>query len=236
MNTATFAFGGDLDFFLERDRRGRVFPLTFAPHQSIKHLIEALGVPHVEVGLVLANGVPVEAGYRPRKDDRIEIRPVSPGWEGEVHFLLDIHLGRLAAHLRMLGFDCLYRNDYRDEEMADLLRVERRILLSRDRQLLMRKVVAAGYCPRSLSPEQQLVEVVRRFDLARRARPFTRCMRCNGLLVSVEKAAVLDRLEPLTRDYFDTFASCTDCNQVYWKGSHWERMRAVIKELALSEN
>ena len=231
MNKAVFRFSGGLDVFLAPALRGRDIPLTFEDHQSVKHLIEALGIPHVEVGEILADGVPVGAGYRPRDGARIEVLPPAPGCPVEPRFLLDNHLGRLAAFLRLLGFDCLYNNDFEDSAMAALLADDPRILLSRDRRLLMRKVVRYGYCPRSLDPQEQLGEVVRRFELAGRIQPFHRCLRCNTPLVPVDKAQVLDRLEPLTRRYFDEFRLCPHCDQVYWKGSHYERMQGLIEGL-----
>ena len=229
MKTAVFIFHTELVFFLPQ--HAAEVPLTFADHQSLKHLIEALGVPHVEVGQVLQDGQPVGLDSLPRDGARLEIFPPSPGCPIAARFLLDNHLGRLAAYLRMLGFDCLYENDFQDDEMAARLAADPRILLTRDRRLLMRKAVRYGYCPRSLAPQAQLLEVVRRFDLAPLIRPFRRCLRCNTLLVPVEKSAVLERLEPLTRRYFDEFHLCPACNQVYWKGSHYQRMLALIAGL-----
>lgn len=231
MNAATFIFIGGLNDFLPRDLRGREVLLSFEEHQTVKHLIEALGVPHVEVGNVSRDGETLGMDYHPRNGDRTEVRPAPPGCPVEPRFLLDNHLGRLAASLRMLGFDSLYDNTCSDEQLAALLESEVRILLSRDRRLLMRKVVRYGYCPRSLDPRRQLLEVVRRFDLGPAIQPFRRCLRCNGLLQPVEKAVVLSQLEPKTRRYYDEFARCGSCGQVYWRGSHWERMRQVVEQV-----
>jgi uncharacterized protein with PIN domain len=218
---------GVLNDLLARDQKGKEITLTFSSHQSVKHLIESLGVPHVEVGRITANREPVEWGYCPRTGDRIEVQPAT-GCPTEPRFMLDNHLGRLAAYLRMLGFDSLYDNSYSDEQMAEILVTDPRILLTRDRRLLMRKVVQYGYCLRSLEPPEQLQEVVRRFDLKHVTQPFHRCLRCNGILEPVEKAAVLDRLEPKTKLYYNDFARCPDCDQIYWKGSHYERMEKLI--------
>jgi uncharacterized protein with PIN domain len=229
MRTALFVFKADLDFFLPR--HAAEMRLTFEDHQTIKHLVESLGIPHTEVGEVRQDGQPASLGQPPHDGARLEVFPPPPGCPTAPRFLLDNHLGRLAAYLRMLGFDCLYRNDFQDEEMAALLAVEARILLSRDRRLLMRKAVRFGYCPRSFEPQRQLVEVVRRFDLTGRIQPFHRCMRCNTPLVPVEKKAVFDRLEPLTKRYFEEFQLCPQCNQVYWKGSHYQKMMGLIDRL-----
>jgi len=228
---AYFDFHPELHCFLPRDKRNVTLALAFKGRQSLKHLIESLGVPHTEVGQVTVNGQARGLDSVPHNGDRIEVRAAAPGCPIEPRFLLDSHLGRLAAYLRMLGFDCLYRNDYDDAELAELVQREKRILLSRDRRLLMRKVVQYGYCLRSLEPPEQLTEVVRRFDLADKIRPFHRCLRCNGALQPVSKETVLDRLEPLTKIHYDEFSLCPACDQVYWKGSHVERMEKLIESV-----
>ena len=231
MSMAYFDLQPELHCFLPRDKRNVTIALAFKGRQSLKHLIESLGVPHTEVGQVTANGQARGLDSVPHNGDRIEVRAAAPGCPIEPRFLLDSHLGRLAAYLRMLGFDCLYRNDYDDAELAELVQREKRILLSRDRRLLMRKVVQYGYCLRSLEPPEQLTEVVRRFDLADKIRPFHRCLRCNGALQPVSKETVLDRLEPLTKIHYDEFSLCPACDQVYWKGSHVERMEKLIESV-----
>jgi uncharacterized protein with PIN domain len=148
-----------------------------------------------------------------------------------VRFVLDGHLGKLASYLRLLGFDTLYRNDYDDDELADTSSNQRRILLTRDRGLLKRNRVWFGYCIRARSPGEQVVEVLKRFDLAERAHPFSRCACCNGLLTPVEKVDVFDRLEPKTKLYYDDFRICQDCDRIYWKGSHFERMESQLQDL-----
>ena len=231
MSTAYFDLQPDLQFFLPRDKRNITIALAFKGRQSLKHLIESLGVPHTEVDQVTVNGQARSLDGVPHNGDRIEVRPAAPGCPVEARFLLDSHLGRLAAYLRMLGFDCLYDNDYHDDGIADILAEDPHILLTRDRRLLMRKVVQSGYCLRSLEPSEQLVEVVRRFDLSGKTTPFHRCLRCNHPLEPVNKNTVLDRLQPLTKRYFDEFHLCPACNQVFWKGSHFERMQTLINRL-----
>ncbi len=217
--------------FLPIKDRGKAIHLTFDTHQTVKHLIESIGVPHVEVGSIFASRDEVGFDYRPENGVRIDVYPPAPGCPIEPRFMIDNHLGRLAASLRMLGFDCLYENDFQDDEMADLLRNEDRILLSRDRRLLMRRIVRYGYCPRSLDPEEQLREVVARFDLAGRIEPFRRCLRCNQELEAVSKEGIADRLLPLTKRYYNEFVICRKCDQIYWKGSHYTRMLGVVNDL-----
>ncbi len=232
MIEADFIFHGDLEWFLSSRREAGPVHLSFEDHQSAKHLIESLGVPHVEVGDVQADQKHVSLNYLPRDHEKLEVFPPTPGSPLEPpRFMLDNHLGRLAAFLRMLGFDSVYHNDFEDAEMVRLLENDPRILLTRDRQLLMRKAVLFGYCLRSLEPVEQLEEVVRRFQLGPLTHPFTRCLRCNGVLRPVKKADVIDQLEPKTKLYYEEFARCPDCGQIYWKGSHWERMQAMISKI-----
>lgn len=231
MSTAYFTFLGRLNDFLPKDQTGQEIGVYFRERQSVKHLAESLGVPHPEIGQVQVNGHEGTLNTITQNGDRVELHPVPDGCPVEPRFILDNHLGRLAAHLRMLGFDCLYHNDYDDDELAEVTQQAGRILLSRDRRLLMRKAVTYGYCLRSLEPVQQLVEVIERFQLAKRIVPFHRCIRCNHTLEPVAKEAVLDRLEPLTRLYFDEFQICPACEQIYWKGSHYERMQTLIEQI-----
>jgi len=233
MNSANFRFLDELNDFLPPNRKHTAFDYPFTENPSVKHLIEALGIPHTEVAGICVNETTVPLGYRVQHGDRIEVIPASqpdgkpPG--PEPRFVLDNHLGQLATYLRMLGFDTLYRNDYQDDELAQVTDQEGRILLTRDRRLLMRKVVVYGYCIRSMDPRRQVVEILRRFGLFGKITPFRRCLRCNHTLQPVSKETVLDRLEPLTKRYYDEFHLCPACNQVYWKGSHYARMNGLIE-------
>ena len=229
---ATFTFSGELNDFLPNYRKNKTFNLEFAPHQSLKHLIESLGVPHTEIGTVLVNGQAADASKRLRKGDQIVIHPAETPVEGDACFILDNHLGQLATYLRMLGFDCLYRNDYQDDELARVAINEGRILLTRDRRLLMRKVIRNGYCIHQTDPRMQAVKLLRRFKLLGQVKPFQRCLRCNSPLQPVAKQDVIERLEPLTKKYYDEFHICPSCKQIYWKGSHFEHMQQMIIELA----
>ena len=232
MSTAEFYFHGRLAFFLSRDHRDHPITVHFQGRQSVKHLAESLGAPHAEIGRIRVNGRDEALGRITQDGDRVEVHPIENGCPIEPRFVLDCHLGRLTAHLRMLGFDCLYQNSYDDSELAGIAGREGRILLTRDRRLLMRKIVTHGYCLRSLDSLEQVKEVIQRFELTDKARPFHRCLRCNHPLEPVEKDAILGRLEPLTRQYFDEFHMCPACEQIYWKGSHYERMQSLITKIA----
>lgn len=204
-------------------------------------MIESLGVPHPEVDCILVNGEAVNFSYIVRDGDRIDVHPISTATEvsplvsvrpqppSNFRFVLDVHLGKLAASLRLLGFDTLYRNDYADEELAEISACQQRMLLTRDKGLLMRSRVTYGYYVRATNPDQQVVEVLRRFDLFGKVLPFQRCIRCNGLLEPVSKESILDQLPPKTRLEIDDFHRCSECSQIYWRGSHYERMQQFIE-------
>ena len=231
MSMAHFLFHGRLNDFLPQDQKERQIAVDFQGQQSIKHLTESLGVPHPEIGQVQVNGWAKALEGITQDGDQVEVYPIENGCRVEPRFLLDCHLGRLTAHLRMLGFDCLYQNHYEDSNMAEIVQREKRILLTRDRRLLMRKVILHGYCLRSLNSLEQLTEVIQRFELIDKIQPFHRCLRCNHPLEAVDKNVILDRLEPLTKQYFDKFHICPACGQIYWKGSHYEQMQNLIERI-----
>lgn len=244
---ATLRFYGALNDFLPRLRRGQIIRHSFDGQPSVKDMIESLGVPHPEVAHVAVNGGAVGFGYLVRDRDEIHVYPArySPAshldgslWPDPpqpARFVLDIHLGRLAAYLRMLGFDTLYRNDYEDEELARVASAENRILLTRDVGLLKRGIVRHGYFVRSIVPEQQIRDVMQYYRLASQAEPFQRCIKCNGALIDVAKDEILEQLPANTAEVFDKFRQCPDCDQIYWRGSHLERMERLIDEIKADE-
>jgi hypothetical protein len=228
---ATFTFIGELNDFLPHYRKNTAFSVEFADHQSLKHLIESVGVPHTEFGLIQVNGQGAEPVRRMAEGDQVKVYPAEEPLEGEANFILDNHLGQLATYLRMLGFDCLYRNDYQDEELSRVAIQDGRVLLTRDRRLLMRKVITRGRCLHHTDSRKQVLEVLDRFQLYEQIMPFQRCLRCNSALQRVSKLDIIDRLETLTRQYFDEFRICPACDQIYWKGSHYNHMLEMITEL-----
>lgn len=236
-----FRFYGELNDFLPEDRRQVTFDFDFNGHETVKHLLESLGVPHTEVDLILVRGESVDFNHQLQDGDLVSVYPVfesidispvarvRPEPLREPKFVLDNHLGKLATYMRMLGLDTLYRNDFDDDELAHISDKRNRILLTRDRDLLKRNQVTHGYWIRDKDPREQVVEVLRRFDLFSYVDPFRRCMRCNGILEPVSKEQVIDQLEPKTKLYFNEFRICQECGQVYWRGSHFKRMEAFIE-------
>jgi uncharacterized protein with PIN domain len=226
---------GELNDFLPHYRKNITFSLEFESHQSLKHLIESIGVPHTEFGRVLVNGQLTESNSRLRDGDQVMVYPANSTLGDAPCFILDNHLGQLATYLRMLGFDSLYRNDYQDDELARVSIEEGRVLLTRDRRLLMRKAIRLGYCIHQTDPRQQAAEVLRRFNLSGQVKPFQRCLRCNSSLQQVAKQDIIERLEPLTKLYYDEFRICPSCQQIYWKGSHYGHMLELIAEMEHEE-
>lgn len=242
MSRAALHFHGNLNDFLPAPRRDQTFGHTFPDQSSIKDLIESLGVPHPEVGCMLVHGRPVDFAYLVRDGDEIAVYPEG-AWPDlpagrpalrpppAPRFVLDTHLGRLAAYLRMLGFDTLYWNYRDDEDLARCSSDEGRILLTRDLGLLKRGIVVHGAFVRSTDPQEQILEILRRFDLFGLVAPFGRCMRCNGTLAAVDKDSVAERVPPLTRQVYEVFWACQSCNQVFWAGSHYQRMRGLVDQV-----
>jgi uncharacterized protein with PIN domain len=243
MVTATFRFYEELNDFLAPERRGHEFASACARAASAKHMIEALGVPHTEVELVLVNGESVGFDRILRDGDRVAVYPKFEALDitplllvrdrplREIRFVADAHLGGLAHLLRMTGFDTLYDNAFRDEEIERIAAAEHRIVLTRDRELLKRRTITHGCYVRALRSSEQIREVFDRLDLAGSARPFTLCLHCNAPLNTVDKAPVAARIPPGVRDRYERFSMCPVCTRVFWEGSHWQSMRAMVEEL-----
>ncbi len=238
-----FRFYGSLNDFLPPDRRQRPVGYDFSGTPAVKDAIEALGVPHPEVDLIIAGGRSVGFDHRLSPGERIAVYPsfcaleleggklLQPPPLSEPAFILDVHLGKPARWLRMLGFDSLYRNDYEDREIVRIALREERIILTRDRGLLKNSLVRRGYWIRAEDPEGQVREVLDRYDLEEKIRPFTRCLSCNGLLEDISRDQVLDRLPPRTRREHRRFKICPGCGKIYWPGSHHRAMQARIVRL-----
>ncbi len=243
--TATFRFYEELNDFLAPEHRRRSFTRRCARAATVKHMVEALGVPHTEVELVLVNGESVGFERLIREGDRVAVYPKFEAFDvtpllrvraqplREPRFVADAHLGGLAHLLRMTGFDTLYDNGYHDAQIEHIAIAEQRIVLTRDRDLLKRRGVSHGCYVRAQRSEAQLREVFARLDLARAARPLTRCLRCNAPLHAVSQAEVEARLPQAVRERYRDFSACAGCGRVYWPGSHWQRMRALVASFGL---
>jgi hypothetical protein len=241
--SCTFRFYAELNDLLPANKRQQNIGHKFRGTPSVKDTIEAIGVPHTEVDLILVDGVSVGFEHLLRGGERVAVYPVFERFDiekvarvrpkplREPRFVLDVHLGKLAHYLRLIGFDTLYRNDYSDECIVRLAVDQRRIILTRDRGILKHSAVTHGYWMRNTDPHEQLKEVVRAFDLTPRIRPFSRCMECNGILHSVKKDTIREKIPAGVARDFQVFSQCPDCSRVYWRGSHYDRLTSMLQEL-----
>jgi uncharacterized protein with PIN domain len=227
---------GELNDFLPPARRCRSFPVCCLAARSVKDVLEAAGVPHTEIRFVLVNGEPTPLAHVLRAACRLAAYPAcyrtdlvpacAPPWPrpGDCRFVADVHLGKLARLLRLLGFDCLHDPSWDDPELARRSAEERRVLLTRDRGLLKRAIVPFGVCVRSSDPEQQAAYVLARLRLHGASTPGSRCLACNGLLRPATPEEARDRVPPRSLVAFDRFYVCASCARVFWHGSHWEHL------------
>ena len=252
-NSCTVRFHGTLNDFLPADLRNKPFYHHFFLNPSVKDLIESLNVPHVEVDDIwingeicdffrkISNGDIIEVfhgNYEIREDGKndsqINTPPIHllPRLPEDIAFILDVHLGKLARNLRLLGFDCAYRNDFNDDEIISISEKTNRILLTRDIQMLKNFRVKYGYFLRSTDHRQQTEEILNRFQIKEKIRLMSRCSVCNGHIHEVPKDKIISQLEPETERFFNEFFQCDVCGKVYWKGSHYERMQGLIAQIA----
>jgi len=242
--TAFIRFYEELNLFLAKELRKKEVPCSFAPGTTVKKMIEDLGVPHTEVDLILVGGRSVPFEHRLRVGERISVYPVFESFDisavsrvrpkplRQTRFILDVHLGKLAHMLRIMGFDAAYSNSADDADIVAAALAEKRIILSRDRGLLKRKAVTHGCYVRSKAPVQQVREVVERFHLQKSIDPFSRCPECNAPLVQADREAVDAQVPRRVRQATGSFSQCPVCGKVYWRGSHWrdmaERLNRVL--------
>ena len=238
-------FYEELNDFLPLEKQKIRFDHSVATKTSIKDIVEALGVPHTEIDLILVNGKSVDFTYQIKNNDDISIYPVFEKLDiSEINhlrpeplrnpkFILDVHLGKLARHMRLLGFDTIYDNSYADKTIALHSQNENRIVLTRDIGLLKNKIISRGYWIRQTDPEKQIREILDTFDLYRKCQPFTRCIECNGLLEEIEKKEIDRFIPPLAKKYYAHFMQCHSCKRIYWEGTHYQKLKAWVDKIMI---
>jgi hypothetical protein len=243
MKTAYFRFYEELNDFLPKEKQKVRFAHNFLGRVSIKDMIESIGVPHTEIDMILVNGEPVDFKYLVKDRDEISVYPVFESFDiSDVQkvrekplrlpkFILDVHLGKLAKLLRLLGFDTYYRNDLEDEEIIQIAQAEKRTILTKDLGILKQNAVTHGYYVRATKPEVQLEEVTERFHLNKEMSVGTRCIDCNTILETVKKSEIIDRIPPKVKKYYEEFYICRTCDKIYWKGSHYESMQKIVDRI-----
>jgi uncharacterized protein with PIN domain len=239
----TLRFYEELNDFLPKDKKKKRFVHNFIDRTSVKDLIESLGVPHTEVDLILVNDISVGFEYIINDAEDISVYPVFESLDiSDVQhlrskplrnpkFVADVHLGRLTKYLRMMGFDIYYKNDFSDEEIVKISLKERRAILTRDIGILKRTEVTHAYFIRTDKVEKQTEEVIRRFDLQNEIKEFSRCLECNELLKSIKKETIIEQLPPKVSQTHNEFYQCPSCKNIYWKGTHYQRMLSFIQSL-----
>jgi uncharacterized protein with PIN domain len=207
--------------------------LSFEDTNTLKDIVESIGVPHTEFGEVRVDGAKSDANFKVNFNCRIDVypEPVPRAIGGKAKFICDVHLGTLSKYLRFLGFDTIYRNDYSDSEIVRVAVVEKRIILTKDRGILKRRIVEDGYLVRGIKPWEQLEEVLKVYNLRGKEKLFSRCSECNGIVVSVGKKDVWENLQPKTREYYHEFYRCQECGKIYWKGSHYDSLEKNMKKI-----
>lgn len=243
LRKSVFRFYEELNEHLPEPVRKTEFTYEFTGRPSVKNSIQAIGVPHSEVDLILVNGNSVDFDYQMQGDEKISVYPVFESLDisplirlrpeplREPRFIVDVNLGKLALKLRLLGFDTLFRNDFEDDEIVEMALREKRIILTRDKGILKQNAVTHGYFLRNTDPKEQLKEIVERLQLQNNFRPFTRCSECNGKLQPIEKNQIDDHIPDDTFHYYDEFWQCTGCGKIYWKGSHFKHIQKWLTEL-----
>ena len=243
MVNASFRFYEELNDFLPPDRRKRSFEYTCARRATVKQAIEALGVPHTEIEIVLVNGESVTFSRLVRAGDRIAVYPQFEALDvtdlirvrsrplRRSRFIADAHLGLLAKYLRILGFDTIYAREQSDTDIAALSATERRVVLTRDRDLLMHRRITHGVYIRYAQPRRQLEQVMDRLDLISAIRPFSRCLECNAPLVKADSKTVAARVPAGPRALYEDFFVCRACDKVYWQGSHYRHMQRLVDDM-----
>jgi hypothetical protein len=243
MKTVYFRFYEELNDFLPPEKRKLQFEHTFIDRTSVKDMIESLGAPHSEIDLILVNGKSVNFSHIVNDRDEISVYPVFESLDisevqhlrpeplREPKFIPDVHLGKLARYLRMAGFDVLYKNNVTDNDLVKISLDEKRTILTRDRDILKRNEINHGYWVRNKTAEDQFKEVIERFQLKNLINEFTRCLECNTLLNKVDKENVISQLPPKVKEWHNEFYECPGCKKIYWKGSHYERMKLIISDI-----
>jgi uncharacterized protein with PIN domain len=242
--TATLRFYAELKDFLDKENKSGTVARSFDVAPSVKDLIESSGVPHTEVELITIDGTSVDFGYRVDDGDVINVYPVFESFDISpiitvrpeplrvTRFVADNHLGKLARYLRLLGFDTAYATNWDDPELVRISTRQRRILITRDVELLKHGNLTHGYFIRSTDPREQVVEVIRRFHLERSLEPFSRCMKCNGTLADVAKDDIEADVQTATFRSVDEYVRCDSCGQVFWEGSHHPELSRIVESVA----
>lgn len=153
----------------------------------------------------------------------------------EFKFIVDANVGKLAKWLRIAGFDTVFINGITDDDLVRIGLSEGRILLTKDTQILHRRVVTSGELKviliRDDDVKGQLGQVLSTLGLVGEVRPFSRCLECNQPLLPRSKDDVQGLVPPYVFMTQSQYVQCPSCHRIYWRGTHWQRMSREISEL-----
>ena len=243
MGEATFRFYEELNDFLTRPRRKVDFQAAFREKRSIKDMIESLGAPHTEVDLILVNGQPVDFDYILEDGDRVSVYPVFESLHikgvsrlrdvplRKTRFVADTNIGDIVRIMRLLGFDVVFDAGMSNREIIDISNRGKRIILTKSKRLLKLKEVTHGVFIRPGTRAEQVKGIMDRLDIKDQAKPFSRCLLCNGLLKRIGKEDVVNRIPEKTKACCDVYSVCESCDRLYWNGTHVMRMKKVVDQI-----
>jgi len=236
MTKATFRFYEELNDFLTKPRRKVDFEVAFRGKRSVKDMIESLGVPHTEVDLILINGNSVDFNYIVKDGDRASVYPTFESFNiksvtylrrkplRQTRFIADINLGDIVKRMRMIGFDVYFNSALINSQIIDVSLKDKRIILTKSKQLLKFKKVTHAIFIHPGSKDEQVKRIINKLDIKNQAKPFSRCLHCNSLLKKTTKEDVLRRIPPKTRDYCEEYFICESCDKLFWNGTHMINM------------
>jgi len=152
----------------------------------------------------------------------------------EMKFFADNNVGKLAKWLRMMGYDTRFFNSGDDSSMIAIALAEDRVILTRDTQIMRRRVVTSGQLTAILiqsdEPEQQMRQVIDSLNLDCQFKPFTICLECNQLLVPRTREQVKDLVPPYVFQTQVQYVECPTCHRIYWRGTHWQAMTGKLNK------
>lgn len=158
-----------------------------------------------------------------------------------MNFVIDAMLGKLARWLRIMGHDVKYSIHLDDAELLSVVRVEKRVLLTRDLELYKQAITmgSEAYYVEGTTEPDRLAELAQRFNLPLEINlEKSRCPKCNAKIRLVNKKEIENRVEKNTHLHYEIFWKCPECEAVYWQGAHWTNIIATLEtaQQKLKEN
>jgi len=243
-----YRFYEELNKYLPEEKHKVWFEVKYEKRISVLNALHIFNIPQKKVDLLLVNQKSKGFDYVLKNNDRISVYPVFELFDitdltkvrekplRNIKFVCDVHLGKLCKYLRMLGFDTLYSNQNKPNDIVKISNNDNRIVLSKDYSYNKNKNITHFYWVRSSDSREQLKDLIRKMQLVKSINPFTRCIICNDYIKEIDKNKVKDRLLPNTNKFFNKFYICRTCDKIFWKGSHYEDMVEFINRHFIIKN